>query len=270
MAGDSSRRRAADGELSAHRHRDSRGHRIEPRLALARAQGRGLLGRRALRLRARDGRHHAAHGAVAHRHRRESRSVRRIVVSRAGHHRPVPHRNLRRRAAVHVRARARRCGNRAPARRVFRSLSRRARLRAAAAARTPRARGAVRRAFDPLARAAPVRRNAAAVQHRHEQWRHLRCGADRGASRRSAMRHRSTRVTNGRFRGGWITRHYGKPRKRHSCRANGACHARLPARARRSPRPRTNWPAPLEDAHAATLRVALRDILDTCVEFRDW
>jgi len=28
-----------------------------------------------------------------------------------------------------------------------------------------------------------------------------------------------------------------------------------------------NWPASLEDAHAATLRVALRDILDACVKF---
>ena len=28
-----------------------------------------------------------------------------------------------------------------------------------------------------------------------------------------------------------------------------------------------NWPAALDDAHAATLRVALRDILDACVHF---
>jgi formiminoglutamase len=28
-----------------------------------------------------------------------------------------------------------------------------------------------------------------------------------------------------------------------------------------------NWPAMLDDAHAATLRVALRDILDSCLKF---
>jgi formiminoglutamase len=28
-----------------------------------------------------------------------------------------------------------------------------------------------------------------------------------------------------------------------------------------------NWPPPLGDAHAATLRVALRDILDSCIGF---
>jgi len=73
------------------------------------------------------------------------------------------------------------------------------------------------------------------------------------------------RVTNGRFRGGWITRHYGKP-------TNGI-HAVQMELAMRGylQEPETfdesSWPAPLEDAHAATLRVALRDILDTCVNF---
>jgi formiminoglutamase len=75
-----------------------------------------------------------------------------------------------------------------------------------------------------------------------------------------------TRVTNGRFRGGWITRHYGKPE-------NGI-HAVQMELAMRGylyepddPLDESNWPAPLEDAHAATLRVALRDILDACVNF---
>ena len=113
------------------------GHRSESRLALARAQGRRLLGRRALRLRARDGRHHDAYGAVAHRHRRESRSFGRVAVPGAGHHRPLPHRNLRRRAIVLTGQRARRRRDRAPARGVLRSLSRGARLRAATPARAP-------------------------------------------------------------------------------------------------------------------------------------
>jgi len=75
-----------------------------------------------------------------------------------------------------------------------------------------------------------------------------------------------TSVTNGRFRGGWITRHYGQP-------ANGvhALQMELAMRGYLQEPPGTlserNWPAPLDDAHAATLRVALRDILDHCLKF---
>ena len=73
-------------------------------------------------------------------------------------------------------------------------------------------------------------------------------------------------VTNGRFRGGWITRHYGKP--------DNGIHALQMELAMRGylhePKGRLNehnWPAPLDDAHAARLRVALRDILDACLTF---
>ncbi len=52
-----------------------------------------------------------------------------------------------------------------------------------------------------------------------------------------------------------------------SRRANGARHARLSARARRCAVHKTNWPVPLDDVHAARLRVALRDILDACINF---
>jgi formiminoglutamase len=75
-----------------------------------------------------------------------------------------------------------------------------------------------------------------------------------------------TSVANGRFRGGWITRHYGKP-------GNGihAIQMELAMRGYLHEPEGTldehNWPASLEDAHAATLRVALRDILDACVKF---
>jgi formiminoglutamase len=73
-------------------------------------------------------------------------------------------------------------------------------------------------------------------------------------------------VTNGRFRGGWITRHYGAPdRGIHAVQMELAMrgYLREPVAA---PSPE-NWPPPLGDAHAATLRVALRDILDTCITF---
>jgi formiminoglutamase len=73
-------------------------------------------------------------------------------------------------------------------------------------------------------------------------------------------------VTNGRFRGGWITRHHGKPeRGTHALQMELAMRGYLhePEEALHE----HNWPATLEDAHAATLRVALRDILDACVKF---
>jgi formiminoglutamase len=73
-------------------------------------------------------------------------------------------------------------------------------------------------------------------------------------------------VTNGRFRGGWITRHYGKPQNGiHAVQMELAMRGYLlePEAALTE----ANWPAALDDAHAATLRVALRDILDACVHF---
>jgi N-formylglutamate deformylase len=73
-----------------------------------------------------------------------------------------------------------------------------------------------------------------------------------------------THVSNGRFRGGWITRHYGQP-------ADGV-HAIQMELAMRGylvePEllDETTWPAPLDDGLAARLRVALRDILDACIQ----
>jgi N-formylglutamate deformylase len=72
-------------------------------------------------------------------------------------------------------------------------------------------------------------------------------------------------VTDGRFRGGWITRHYGKPREGiHAIQMELAMRGYL-----REPEvlDERNWPAPLDDVLAARLRVALRDILDTCMKF---
>jgi N-formylglutamate deformylase len=74
-----------------------------------------------------------------------------------------------------------------------------------------------------------------------------------------------THVTNGRFRGGWITRHYGRPGNGvHALQMELAMRGYLHEPETLNPH---TWPASLEDAHAATLRVALRDILDTCVKF---
>ncbi len=73
-------------------------------------------------------------------------------------------------------------------------------------------------------------------------------------------------ITNGRFRGGWITRHYGKPEIGvHALQMELAMRGYL--HEPKGALTEHNWPAMLDDAHAATLRVALRDILDTCLKF---
>ena len=74
-----------------------------------------------------------------------------------------------------------------------------------------------------------------------------------------------SRVTNGRFRGGWITRHYGAPSAGvHAAQMELAMRGYLNEPLELS---RRNWPAPLDDVLAARLRVALRDILTACIEF---
>jgi formiminoglutamase len=75
-----------------------------------------------------------------------------------------------------------------------------------------------------------------------------------------------SRVSNGRFRGGWITRHYGNPASGiHAVQMELAMRGYL--REPEGTLTRNNWPPPLDDAHAARLRVALRDILDACIHF---
>ena len=75
-----------------------------------------------------------------------------------------------------------------------------------------------------------------------------------------------SRVTNGRFRGGWITRRCGNPGGNiHAVQMELAMQGYL-----HEPNVtlnKTNWPTQLDDARAARLRVALRDILDACIAF---
>lgn len=75
-----------------------------------------------------------------------------------------------------------------------------------------------------------------------------------------------SRVTNGRFRGGWITRRYGRPDEGvHALQMEIACrgYMREPA----GPVGETNWPAPYDAGFAAPLRATLTTILQTA---RDW
>jgi N-formylglutamate deformylase len=75
-----------------------------------------------------------------------------------------------------------------------------------------------------------------------------------------------SRVTNGRFRGGWIARHYGKPQNGiHAIQMELAMRGYLQEPT--GSLTEENWPVPLDDTHASTLRIALRDILDACIAF---
>jgi formiminoglutamase len=75
-----------------------------------------------------------------------------------------------------------------------------------------------------------------------------------------------SRVTNGRFRGGWITRRCGNPAVNiHALQMELAMQGYL--QEPEGTLNRANWPAPLDDARAARLRVALRDLLDACIQF---
>lgn len=75
-----------------------------------------------------------------------------------------------------------------------------------------------------------------------------------------------SRVTNGRFRGGWITRYYGQPAENiFAIQMELACRGYMAD----PPGPVTaeNWPAPYEPQRAASMRAALTDILAACRDF---
>jgi formiminoglutamase len=74
-----------------------------------------------------------------------------------------------------------------------------------------------------------------------------------------------TRVVNGRFKGGWTTRHYGEPEKGvHAIQLELACRGYMdepdtPTEA--------NWPTPYSDARATGLRNVLKKVLGACLVF---
>jgi formiminoglutamase len=72
-------------------------------------------------------------------------------------------------------------------------------------------------------------------------------------------------VVDGRFRGGWTTRHYGRPEQGvHAIQMELAMRGYL-----HEPTERTeaNWPPPLDPAHAAPLTATLTAILKACLAF---
>lgn len=77
-----------------------------------------------------------------------------------------------------------------------------------------------------------------------------------------------SRVTNGRFRGGWITRHFGRPEIGiHAIQMELACRGYMddPAQA---PEP-SRWPSPYDLQRAEPLRATLQAILIACLTFTE-
>lgn len=75
-----------------------------------------------------------------------------------------------------------------------------------------------------------------------------------------------SRVTDGRFRGGWITRHYGAPQKGiHAIQMELACRGYMvePAGAFTT----LNWPSPFDPERAAPLAAVLQQVLAACIAF---
>jgi formiminoglutamase len=73
-----------------------------------------------------------------------------------------------------------------------------------------------------------------------------------------------TFVVNGRFKGGWITRHFGQPESGvHALQMELSCrgYMREPA----EPSTPGNWPAPYDAHYAASIRATLTNILETAL-----
>ena len=82
-----------------------------------------------------------------------------------------------------------------------------------------------------------------------------------GVCANSGMSH----VVNGRFRGGWTTRHYGDPANGvHAIQMELAMRGYLVEPAEPAP---DNWPARIDPARAAELKPILSDVLDACLNF---
>jgi N-formylglutamate deformylase len=75
-----------------------------------------------------------------------------------------------------------------------------------------------------------------------------------------------SRVSNGRFKGGWTTRHYGEPERGvHAVQMELACRGYL-----REPEPlltAANWPPAYDAAYAAPMRAVLGEVLRACLRF---
>jgi len=80
-----------------------------------------------------------------------------------------------------------------------------------------------------------------------------------------------SRVTNGRFKGGYITRNYGKPENGvHAVQMELACRGYMREPISRANQPdvsEANWPSTYDPAYAAPIRATLQSILQACLAF---
>jgi N-formylglutamate deformylase len=75
-----------------------------------------------------------------------------------------------------------------------------------------------------------------------------------------------SRVSNGRFTGGWITRHYGKPQTGvHAIQMELACRGYLAEPL--GPVDQATWPTLFEKAYAEPMAAALSEVLQVCILF---
>jgi N-formylglutamate deformylase len=73
-------------------------------------------------------------------------------------------------------------------------------------------------------------------------------------------------VTNGRFKGGWITRRYGKPQDAvHAVQMELSCRGYMHENS--GPVSERDWPAPYDPAYAMPIRTVLSNILNACLLF---
>jgi len=72
-------------------------------------------------------------------------------------------------------------------------------------------------------------------------------------------------VVNGRFKGGWTTRHYGEPSKGfHAIQLELSCRGYMDEPDMPSPQ---NWPTHYSEARASQMRAVLKNILAACLAF---
>jgi N-formylglutamate deformylase len=73
-------------------------------------------------------------------------------------------------------------------------------------------------------------------------------------------------VANGRFKGGWITRHYGRPEAGvHAGQMELACRSYMEEPI--GPVDEPNWPTAYRRPHSASMRAVVKNVLSECVEF---
>jgi formiminoglutamase len=104
---------------------------------------------------------------------------------------------------------------------------------------------------------------------------HMNIGTNSGTSSAPSLQHAVETicsassfswVANGRFRGGWITRHYGHPDAGvHAIQMELACRAYMDEPV--GPVSEETWPTPYDEAFAAPMRETLRSLLQSCLDF---